>query len=98
IAVDGKGNVHAIWYDNRYLDGNLFWSMSAPASAGVPLQFGANRMVNDRSFQFTTSRISSNWLGDYLGLATAGNEIYAVWSDPRTRNATHVYFAKGTIP
>ena len=35
--VDAKGNLHAIWYDNRYLTGNLFWTMAGPADAMNPL-------------------------------------------------------------
>ena len=50
------------------------------------------------SFVFTTRRDMSNWHGDYLGLATAGTEIYACWSDPRVGDNSHIYFAKGAIP
>ena len=36
IAVDTQGNLHAIWYDNRYLAGNLFWTMGRPRRCHEP--------------------------------------------------------------
>ena len=97
IVVDGRGNVHAIWFDNRYLDGNVMYAMSPPADPMVPLAFGKNSFVNDKAFTFTTRRDQANWLGDYLGLATYGGEIYAAWTDNRTTNRSQIYFAKGQL-
>jgi hypothetical protein len=94
IAVDGKGNLHAIWYDNRFLTGNVFYAMSAPADAMNPLAFGKNVFVNDQAFSFTTRRDMSNWLGDYLGLIATPTGLYAAWSDNRLNNFSHIFFAK----
>ncbi|MSP58830.1 MAG: exo-alpha-sialidase [Myxococcales bacterium] len=97
IAVDGKGNVHAIWFDNRYLTGNVFHASSGPADAMNPVKFGVNTFVNDTPFEFTTRRDMSNWLGDYLGLTVVGSAIYAAWTDARTNNRSHIWFAKGAL-
>ena len=97
IATDARGGVHAIWYDNRYLDGNVFYAASPPADAMNPLAFGKNTFVNDQPFTFSARRDQTNWLGDYLGFVAVGNEIYAAWGDNRVANRTQVYFAKGTV-
>jgi hypothetical protein len=94
IAVDPKGNVHAIWYDNRFLTGNVFYAMSPPADMMNPLAFGQNVFVNDAPLTFTTRRDMSNWLGDYLGLIATPTGIYAAWSDNRLNNQSHIFFAK----
>ena len=59
-----------------------------------PLLFGRNQFVNDRPFTFTTRRDMSNWVGDYLGLWITGGEMYAAWTDNRTSNRSHIFFAK----
>jgi hypothetical protein len=96
IAVDGGGDLHALFYDNRFLTGNVMHAVSAPYHAGMPLGFGQNTFVNSASFPFTTSRASLEWLGDYLGFWIAGNEMYAAWSDPRG-GASEIRFAKASI-
>lgn len=98
IAVDHSGNVHAIFYDNRYLQGNLFWTSSGPADANHRLAFGPNRFVNDVPFTFTTRRDQSNWLGDYPGLWIRDRQIYALWTDNRTGNKSHMFFARAPLP
>lgn len=98
IVTDENGNVHAAWYDNRYLDGNVFYAWSPPADRMNKLGFGRNQFVNDVAFTFTTRRDMANWLGDYLGLWSAGNEIYAAWTDNRAANRSHIYFARGKSP
>ena len=97
IAVDGKGAVHAIWFDNRFLEGNVFYAESGPADLMNPLKFGANVFVNDTPFEFTTRRDMSNLLGDYLGLAIGNQEIYAAWTDARITNNSHIFFAKAPL-
>jgi hypothetical protein len=98
VVADSKGNVHAVWYDNRYLEGNVFYANSGPADAMNALAFGKNSFVNDVPFTFTTRRDMANWLGDYLGMWVRGSELYAAWTDNRTTNQSHIYFAKGPVP
>ncbi len=95
LAIDGNGAVHAIWYDNRYLTGNVF---HAAAPTGSALAFGANTFVNDTAFGFATWRNQPSWLGDYLGFAIVGQTMYAAWTDPRDAQASHIRFTKGTAP
>ena len=97
IATDAAGNVHLVYYDNRYLKGNVFYQRSPGATDAAPLSFGAAQFVNSQSFPFTTDRASNDWLGDYLGLWVSGGSIYATWTDPRGGDVSHVYFAHGTI-
>lgn len=99
IVVDSRGNVHAVWLDNRYHpEGNVFHAMSPPAAQGDPLSFGQNTFVNSVPFPFRTNRNLTSWVGDYLGLITQGNQIYAVWADPHIDSTSHIFFAKGTLP
>lgn len=95
LAIGADGQVHALWYDNRYLVGNVFYAHSTNAP-GDALVFSPNTFANDASFEFTTSRSSELWLGDYLGLTLLGSELYGVWTDPRDGLAA-IRFAKGTV-
>jgi hypothetical protein len=94
LAVDGAGALHALFYDNRYLVGNVFHAVSGSAQPAAPLGFSVNTFVNDASFPFTTARDTVGWLGDYLGLAAAGSSLWAVWTDPRGDGAERIYFAR----
>jgi hypothetical protein len=98
IVVDEMGNVHAVWYDNRYLKGNVFHAVSPPATAMSPLHFGASTFVNDTVFDFATRRDVPTWLGDYLGVTIVGSSIYAAWTDNRVTHQGQIFFARGSIP
>ena len=98
IAVDHSRNLHAIWFDNRYGAGSVMHAAARPASMSGPLVFGANTFVNDAPFRFTTSRSSTAWEGDYLGLVAAGGELYAAWTDPRIAATSRIWFARGLAP
>jgi hypothetical protein len=97
VATDASGNVWVTWIDNRYLKGNLFVSSSAPAQTGTPLSFAHNGFVNDTSFDFTTSRQSQAWLGDYVGFTVVGTQGYITWTDPRFMMESRIFFAKGQL-
>jgi hypothetical protein len=83
-----------VWYDNRYLVGNVFHAASGPAQSTAPLGFGKNTFVNDASFPFTTERDTEGWLGDYLGMAASGSTLFVVWSDPRNQAGSQIYFTR----
>src|SRR3712207_7739390 len=36
IATDAAGGVHAVWFDNRYLEGNVFHARSSAATSAAP--------------------------------------------------------------
>jgi hypothetical protein len=97
IVVDSTGRVHAIWYDNRYLTGNVFHAVSPAATAQAPLHFGASTFVNDAPFTFTTRRDQLTWLGDYLGVQIVGSWIYAAWTDNRSTGVGQIFFARGMV-
>ena len=97
-AVDAAGHLHVVYYDNRYLNGNVFHQSSPAATAATPLAFGAPTFVNSQTFPFTTSRSTQGWLGDYLGFWIAGGEMYAAWTDPRNGGQSQIYFARGAVP
>ena len=83
IAVDADGNVHAIWYDNRYLAGNVFTRSSPPTPRWTRCSRSARtQFVNDAPFTFTTRRDHAE-LARRLSRASpsSASEIYAVWSD-----------------
>jgi hypothetical protein len=94
LALDGGGTLHAAWYDNRYLVGNVFHATSGQAQVTAPLAFGPNRFVNDTSFPFTAERDTVGWLGDYLGMVASGSTVYVVWTDPRNKGDSQIYFAR----
>jgi hypothetical protein len=94
VAVDAQGSLHVLYYDNRYGSGNVFHAVSPAATGTQPLAFGPSTFVNDVSFPFTTSRASSDWIGDYLGVWIAGGKIYAAWTDPREMMISHIFFAQ----
>ena len=99
IVTDARGNVHAVWLDNRYHpEGNVFHTMSAPAALGDPLRFGRNTFVNSLPFPFRSNRNLTSWVGDYLGLIVEGSQIYAAWADPHIDSTSHIFFARGTLP
>jgi hypothetical protein len=94
VVLDGMNRAHIVWYDNRYYLGNVWYTLSTSDS---PPAFVPSAAVNDSEFPFTVSRSAPTWLGDYLGLDTDGKTIYAAWSDPRDRNASHMFFAHKAV-
>jgi hypothetical protein len=92
LAVDSTGRAHVLFYDNRWLTGQVLYSYSLSDTSFAP-----NTVVNDRSFSFTTSRSSTGWLGDYLGIAVDASTVYGAWADSRT-GVSHMYFATRPLP
>jgi hypothetical protein len=83
IAVDEKGNLHAIWYDNRNDPGNkliqTFQAFSSNDGATwVNFNISTTAWNPDNSF-FSCGC----FIGDYTGLAASTTAIYPVWTDGR---------------
>ena len=76
------GDLHVIWYDNRYGDGRVMWSRARKPASNDMLAFEANQPVTDVSFPFTTTRLQF-FLGDYTYLTIANGKLYAAWTDLR---------------
>ncbi|HEY3234095.1 MAG TPA: sialidase family protein, partial [Polyangiaceae bacterium] len=94
-VTDSAGSLWVIYYDERYGDGRVAW-VKAVVSSGA-LSVAARGWVTDAAPLFTTSRFSS-FLGDYIGLAFAGGDLFAAWGDLREAGKatdTRIYFSQG---
>jgi ELWxxDGT repeat protein len=89
IAVAADGTVGVSYYDfrkNTAAPGALtdYWLATAPAPTTNPTSWSEVRLTNT-SFdleQVPTRFGGDSWLGDYEGLAAAGNDFVAVWAMP----------------
>lgn len=89
IAVAGDGTVGISYYDfrnNTAAPGALtdYWLATASAPATNPTNWSEVRLTNT-SFdvgQVPTRFGGDSWLGDYEGLAAAGNDFVAAWAMP----------------
>jgi hypothetical protein len=93
-ALDDKGRLWVLWYDNRDGAGHVVYSVSDDAAK----TFRPNRLVTPRAFPFETFQYSVGWLGDYFGVAIQGGKIVAAWSDPHEGTQAHINFAQATLP
>ncbi len=83
IAVDERGNLHAIWYDNRDDPGNkLIETFQA---------FSSDDGATWTNFDISTAAWNPDnsffncgcFIGDYNGLAASSSLVYPVWTDGR---------------
>jgi ELWxxDGT repeat protein len=89
VAVAADGTVGVTYYDfrnNTAAPGALtdYWLATAPTPASNPTAWGEMRLT-DNSFdleQAPTRFGGDTWLGDYEGLAAAGNDFVAAWAMP----------------
>ena len=94
LLVDPNGRLYVLWYDNRDGDGHLFYAVSEDGGAS----FHPNRLVSAPVFPFDTFQYSTGWLGDFFEPAIGNGKIYAMWSDGRESDQSHVFFAKADLP
>lgn len=80
-AFDAAGLLHTVWYDNRYLSGNVFYTTATLGGSGGPV-VAANSRVSAMGFRFSTSVQGFNVLSDYLGLAVTPTAIYTSFTAP----------------
>lgn len=84
VVVDGAGRVHVAWYDRR----------DDPGCGSVAKTYWTHSEDGAMSFapSVALSSVGTNWLafggaitniGDYLGLAADGNDVYVAWVDGR---------------
>jgi hypothetical protein len=95
-ALDGNHVLHVAYYDNRNLDGGVREATAKGTGTGaaVVLSFPSEELVSDMPFPFSTEAGSFNWLGDYLGMAIVGQNIYLGWADTRTRDTAQIQFSR----
>lgn len=86
VAVDGRGDVHVVWYDHRNdRQFGILTDLFASVSSDGGRRFGPDRQVNDgpaTNWNLVPSRLAPN-MGDYIGLVSDGRRIYANWADGR---------------
>ena len=102
VAVDGSGIAHVVWLDNRYsgdiMQGVLHYAHSTSPNGG---SFTVPVVVSDTLFPFNNTRVPGMWLGDYIGIVTTANKVYAGWADPRLGSPvmrTHFFLASRPLP
>lgn len=94
LAVDYRGWLHSIWYDGRRFGGgsnryDIFYTYSSNGG----LTWSHNERVTDSSF------VANGFYGDYIGIATDSNSVYASWTDGRNSStAPDIYFSRRTLP
>ena len=74
IAVKPDGTIDLIWYDKRNSTNDDAWDVYFANSIDGGNTFGSNLLVTDSTFATPFDQILFEpWLGEYLGLTTAGN-------------------------
>ena len=85
VAVDSRGWVHVAWTDFRNGGQNETWyARSADPTQG----FEPNIQVTDGRGSGST-----DFLGDYKGIAVSGGDVLVVWHDTR-RDVGDIYFSR----
>ena len=101
VAVDGTGIAHVLWLTDRYSGGITEGvAQYAKSTSADGTAFTTPVVVSDMLFPFNISRVPGLWLGDYVGITTSANKVYATWADPRsgTPNRTHFFLASRPLP
>src|SRR5262249_5249743 len=102
VAVDDAGIGHVMWVDNRYAAGVLQGTVRyAESTSSDGTAFTPSVAVSDTLFPFNNTRVPGLWLGDYIGITTTANKVYAAWADPRGSSGpmrTHFYLASRPLP
>jgi hypothetical protein len=93
-ALDAKGRLWVLCYDNRDGEGHVVYSVSDDGAK----TFHPNRLVTPLAFPFETFQYSVGWLGDYFGVTVQGGSILAAWSDPHEGAQSHIYVAQALLP
>jgi hypothetical protein len=102
VAVAADGSVAVTYYDFRFNDANLglltdYWLVEG--HAGTDLTNAANwraeAQLTNESFDLEKAAIWSSlgfWIGDYMGLAAAGNNFDAFFSATNGTDPGDIYF------
>src|SRR5262249_10253036 len=85
IAIDAQGNLTVVWYDTRRDPGGKLLDVFGTVSTDGGHTFSSNFRLTDASFDPSVGAIAAGggqtYLGDSLGVAAAGNRIFAAWTD-----------------
>lgn len=93
IHVDGRGRIHVVWMDGRSGFGALYHAYSD--DRGV--HFSADTKISDQSFTFPANAPEpppgtqdGTWIGDYLAVTSAADNVIVAWSDQREGNSKSI--------
>jgi hypothetical protein len=101
VAVANDGTAAVTYYDfrnNTSAPGvpTDFWLVRAHPSDGLtdPSSWHDENRLTNASFDFeqAASRFGSPFVGDYEGLAAAGNSFLAVWTQPQGSDSDSIFF------
>lgn len=88
------GKLHALYYDNRYLVGNVFLSTVSVDESTLQLTPEPSAFVNDESFPFSVDDMYPNEvLSVATSIAASSDTLYTAWTDPRD-GVSAVYFSR----
>ena len=106
IRVAADGTICVTYYDFRNNDHNdplltdvwaVFCKPSTNAPATVSTNWGNEVRLTDESFDFLQAPNARGFfLGDYEGLAVAGNDFLAFWSQPQDTDRANIVFRRLT--
>ena len=105
IAVAANGTIAVTYYDFRFNDANPglptdYWLVhchpSAATPATNPANWGNELRLSDASFDLERglSFGGAYFLGDYVGLASAGNDFVAAFTQSDPTNLTSIFFRR----
>ena len=85
VSVDGRGRVHAFWFDWRDdAECGVISNQYMASSGDGGVTWGANRKLTDApSFWGALASCSSINQGDYTHMAAAGDYVYSAFADAR---------------
>src|SRR5262249_29258565 len=102
IAVAADGTVAVTYYDFRFNDANPglltdYWLVEGSAGTDLsnPANWRTEARLTNASFHLEKAAISAGqgfWLGDYQGLAAAGNSFDAFFSATNGSDPGDIYF------
>lgn len=98
VAVAANGTVAVTYYDfrNNTADPGLptdYWIVHADSAFTNPASWSAENRLTDTSFDMEKAPVARGFfLGDYAGLAAAGNNFYALFAQTQDSDPASIFF------
>jgi hypothetical protein len=102
VEVAG-GTVGVTYYDFRNDDSTGEWAdhwfISCAANCSNPSSWGGEIRLTDSSFDYLQAPFAGGlFLGDYVGLASDGEDFLAVFTQPHDSDPSSVFFRRISLP